>query len=222
MSSLNIGVDFDGVVMDTGRSMKLFKETIVKNGVPQEVLDAYYKDPEVHPEYMSRSYTLVTHSDIALKKLGEHGPSAVRTAWDLIKPRMKDYIFLDAWAFMEIFKKENTHLVTHGGDGWQNLRLDLSEVRRYFQHILITNGITKAQALIKYFGEEGLTSWNGFYLDDKLSHLEDVKKIMPNIITIWVDRKKSKVSGSDLGRFDHRVVNLTEATRIIRGLSATA
>lgn len=181
---MKIFLDFDDVVFNAKQFKKDKKEIFKNFGIAEKIFNQYpeeFKKNRKNGELMVYSQdkhiesleNMLSGNGIDFKKLKEELSEFIKGA--------KKYVFKEFYNFAEKIGKENLFLLTYGDIEYQTEKVKNSGVMDYFTDIIITDGL-KSEALSKKL----LINNNEacYFIDDRITHLEDVKKKFPEIKTL--------------------------------------
>jgi len=204
-----IFIDLDCTLLDTRSFQKELAVMFKKFGDID--YDETYSD-SFENDGLYYFYSLEKHlSHISNKKLRKQ----VRKAVEIVFLEIQKFLFPDVVMFLKKFEKDRICLLTRGNPEFQQRKID--------------NLNTKISQLIpeKYYVKgpkedhlpDILTNDKSdivFVIDDDEKTLLDIKKRLPNVITILLDRygEKNDAKPNDI---NHVVKNLMEAGRYVDG-----
>jgi len=113
--------------------------------------------------------------------------------------------------FLQKFSPKELFLVSHGDRNFQRKKIENTQLKKYFCAIKISSG-QKSQDIcpqIKKIKEKK------FFLDDRVHYLEEVKKCLPEIITILIQRSEGRYQDKKNDYCDFTAKNLKAALKII-------
>jgi FMN phosphatase YigB (HAD superfamily) len=219
---MNVFMDLDGVALDTVRLIERFKEMLVENGISREAIDDFYRRAETPPQYMSRTYCLICEPWRYQMFFGikeDHRIEKLMLAVDDFLRDLSPYVFPDAKIFFESFCSNDLVLVSYGGNGWQNLKIDRAGLRRHFREVIITHGAKKSDALREFQVRNRVEMSRGVFIDDRGKEINLIKEAFPEITAILVVRPGGKFNHEISLKHDFSVVDLREAGNIIGRLA---
>ncbi len=213
---MKIILDFDDVIFNTRRFTEDYKKIFIRHGVPAAQFDyprQRNRDGKIKTYNLERHLGLVEKkSEVDIKKL-KNGIA------EFIK-RGRKYVFRDAVQFLGKFSHRQFYLLSRADDEqWQADKIKNSGIGRYFKKIIICAG-SKSDSICPMLKKEGAGRKEKiFFIDDRVEHLEDVKKRHPKIVTILLRRKEGRYSDKKNKWCDYEVRGLSEAKEIIRKMT---
>lgn len=212
MGKLKFYLDLDTTLLNTVLLIENFKQLLIANGIPREAVDIFYKTSTVNVIYRSRTFYVIRH----LEEMSNHfGVSAsklatMRGAVDSFIDMMPDYIYPDAWRLLGAIPKDQLILITYGGAALQNLKIDKAGIRDCFEHIVITSGIQKSEALQNLVtGGQIAPIRGGVFVDDRAREIEQMRVAFPGLTGIVIHRKNG-LFNSEVGVWDRQITTLDE------------
>ncbi|MFH1565234.1 MAG: HAD family hydrolase [bacterium] len=179
---MKIFLDFDDVIFDTKRFIDDRDQIFLDNNIAPEIFNKYPNDYSLK----RKQGELVKYSDKEhLESLRDVLDNNVdfeklrKEISELIKDAEK-YVFKEFYDFAEKIGKENLFLLSYGDVKHQTEKVKNSGIMDYFADIIITDGL-KSEALSKKLLADNNEIC--YFIDDRITHLEDVKKQFPKIKT---------------------------------------
>lgn len=188
-------LDFDYVVFNTGNFNSDRIKIFDGHGIKKEVFIQYFEEFKKR----RRKGEPVTYSQ---KRHIETLENAL-SGFDFEKPKndlakfmenLEKYVVKEFYDFAKRAGKENLYLISYGDIEFQTEKIKNSGVEKYFNEVIITEGL-KSKALIEKFGNsnaEILMGGNTYFIDDRVGNLEDVKKEIPAIKTLLMFAEEGK------------------------------
>lgn len=208
---MKIFIDFDDVIFNTKHFKVDFEKIFSQFGITANIFTKnYYNYSPNKKNSPVVTYILEKH----LEKINE-GFSFNRLALKKsIQKFLKDtrkYVFSDVENFLKKFSPSELFLISHGKQNFQRKKIKNTHLEDYFSTIKIS-GDQKSQAICPLIkkGQE-----RKFFLDDRVHFIEEVKKCLPEIVTILVQRPEGRYRDQKNGYCDFTVKNLKEARKII-------
>lgn len=216
---MNIFIDLDGVVLNTVGLIASFKDLLVDNGVIRANIDSYYNGGKSSELYMSRTYQLIQEphriQEFLDVKSKDHIYQLMGSIEDFLNSADR-FVFEDARMFLEKFQGENLFLVSYGGVGWQNTKIDKAGLRGYFKEVIITHGGKKADALQELQNRSSVDVAGSFFIDDRGKEVSLMKRAFPSITAFLVIRPNGKFNHEECHVHDYAVKGLQDVSEIIR------
>jgi FMN phosphatase YigB (HAD superfamily) len=224
---MNILTDLDGTILDIVRLVDDFKQLMMLHGIPRERIEAYYASDPIDPVYLknpSRTYYLLAKPDAMgpLFNLNGSQIEKLRFEMGLLINRMREYIFPEAWGYMESTRRENSILITYGWTAFQQLKIQLSGIASNFSQIIITDGKLKTDMIAGLKSRGVIDDSQIFLVDDRGKEITEIKADHPEVVAIWVYRDHNNRNHECAEARDYKVHDLAEADALIHLLSTTA
>jgi hypothetical protein len=224
---VNILSDLDGTVLDTVRLVEDFKNLLVLHGITREQVDAYYAcDPDQpdYQEYRSHTYYLIERPGVMAPIFGLSRDRIKSLQFDMISllAQMPNYIFPEAWGYMENMRLENSILITYGWVPFQRAKIELSGIASNFRHVIITAGKRKTDVVTELKSAGVIDNSQIFLVDDRGKEITEIKASHPEVVAIWMYRDHNNRNHECAEARDYKVNDLAEAGALIQLLSTTA
>lgn len=187
---MKIFIDFDDVLFNTKSFIFDYRKIFVKNGVPEEIFEKYYKDKSAKGDLRVKKHNPREQVE-KIKKLGYETSGIEREMSELLK-NTGSYLFKDSQKFVEKFKDEDLYIVSFGDKKFQKEKIVNSGISHYFKKIVIAD-VSKAVG-IKNILKNKKTEMGEplIFIDDRVKFLEDIKKTYPGMITILMQRAEGR------------------------------
>jgi len=211
---MKIVLDFDDTIFNTHQMMGELVKISERAGFTKEGFWAAYQkckdklgdlDVKILVDFLYQDF---------VSKTPLFGKEEAGREMNLVLAGTNDFVYSDFFDFVKNFHKSDLILLSFGTTDFQKIKIKNSGIMEYFDEIIITSG-SKAKDIgeIQKKHDETL-----IFIDDKTSHIDEVKKCFPRIVAIKMERlnKKHIVSKSELA--DCTVNDLYEARRIINDL----
>jgi FMN phosphatase YigB (HAD superfamily) len=209
---VKIFIDFDDVIFNTKRFRADFQNIFSQFGVTEDVFtDNYYNYPPNKKSFPARTYILEKHLEKINQVVSLAQPIIKRSIEVFLRDTRK-YVFSDAESFLKNFYPSELFLISHGQQDFQRKKIKNAQLEKYFSAIKISSG-QKSQDICPWVkkGKE-----RKFFLDDRVHYLEEVKKCLPEIITILIQRPEGRYRDQINRYCDFTAQNLKEALKIIK------
>ena len=210
-------IDLDGVILNTVQLITDFKALLIQNGVPLEKVLEFYTKKKSPIQYRSRTYYLISEPYSVLGLLGINAkkvPGIIEEIENFLG-KMENYIFADAADFLKQHQNENLYLVSYGGIGWQNKKVDSANLRQHFKEVIITHGREKSNAISEIIQKTSADPFNCCFFDDQNKEIISVKDAFPEIKTFLIVRPNSKFDYGVCGKHDFKISDLSKAKLLL-------
>lgn len=213
---MDMFIDLDGTILDTVRLIADFKRLLCQHTTEAVVRDYYASDGAAPPEYMSRTYYLIRNPHLYASILGVKDQGALDLAIQQFLLNMPEYVFEDAAKFLRLHAEANLVLLSYGGTGWQQVKIDQGGLTPLFKNVVITHGGKKTDA-IKLLREQGKVSpTGGIFIDDRGKEIRRVKLAFPDITCYHVVRPNSNYTHEHCDVQDHTVNDLLAVSTYLK------
>lgn len=208
-----IFIDFDDVIFNTQQFKHDFKDMFVEYGVPEEIFDKYYNDPN------DQSATKTFDPWRQISNIGEELKIDTEKLVFLMEEFLADisrYVFEDVPEFAEKFGKQNIYIVSFGEMSYQTTKIENSKIVEIIGNIVVTQD-TKSNAIADILNKVKPEEKEKIYfLDDRIEQIKDVKGNFPQIVTILLKRPEGRYQEMQMENCcDYQACNLREAEQII-------
>ena len=112
---------------------------------------------------------------------------------------------------MKNFKKEELYLVSYSQTDFQKEKIKRSGITKFFHKVIITDR-KKSQEIKKILKNK---KEEAFFIDDWNTQIDEVKKELPGVMTIFLKRKLGRYLKEKSQRCDFEAKNLREVWKII-------
>jgi len=208
---MKIFIDFDDVIFNTKRFRADFQHIFSPFGITEDIFTKnYYNYPPNKKEYPVRTYILEKHLSKINQVVDFARPLLQKNIHIFLQDTQK-YVFPDVESFLQKFSPAELFLISHGDNDFQRKKIKNTRLEKYFSAIKISSG-QKSQDICPWVkgGEE-----KKFFLDDRVHYLEEVKKCLPEITTILIQRPEGRYQDQKNDYCDFTAKNLKEAWKII-------
>lgn len=212
-TSMKIIFDFDDVIFNTRKFLEDYKRIFASHGVSASQFDY----PLVrNKKGKAETYSLERHLEFLGKEFQVDVKRIKKGIAEFIKQN-RNYVFRDAIRFLEKFPRQQLYLLSYADYArWQNAKIKSSGISQYFKKVIICSG-TKSKSICQTLGKENISKEeNIFFIDDRLEHIEDVKKCHPEILTILLKRKEGRYNDRKNKYCDYEARDLRGVEKIIR------
>jgi len=214
-----IFVDFDDVLFNTRKFKRDYLKVFLRHNVSREIFEkTYYADFAKEKSSALRCYDpwrqierIAKETDIDKEKLKKDLFNFLHSA--------SDYIFPDVKNFLEKLSKKNLILVSYGIGKFQKEKIKNSGIVDYFQKIYVTKKM-KGEVIKNYLQKTKTKNKTEkiYFLDDRAEQIENVKKIVPKVETIFICRLEGRFKNCSSECCDYAAKNLKEVEKIILNL----
>lgn len=186
---MNIFFDFDDVLFHTKRFGEDFKQVFFKHGVSEECFTQTYEDSRKStaiPNYNFDRQLVLLSSNYGIDEV------TLRADLDVFLADTSMYVFDDMIGILEKLRAAGNglFLVSYGApQSWQEGKVFRSGVAPFFDRCVIGE-IAKGIEALKIVND--FPSSKNYFIDDRCSYLEDVKKDAPNVTTILFRRPEGR------------------------------
>lgn len=210
MLSMKIILDFDDTILDTGNQVEEWVNIFRKRGFTREEYIANYeKSKEIKGDF---------DADFMIELFAESkkiDKKAVKEEIISVINRSKEFVYNDFFDFVKGFDKRDLMLVTVGLKEIQEAKVINSGVHLYVNKVSIPlkHKSDEIGLMAKKYPSEKI-----FFIDDKAKQIDKVKRELPQVIAMKMERSSGRhiLPKSELA--DYTVKNFGEAKKIIRGL----
>ena len=199
-------LDFDGVLFDDARFKKDVWRLFERFGIPRHVHQEAYQETKAR----HGAYRHDTHIRLIRRRMPSVDASALRGDLERLLGHSRRYLYRDARAFLA-YGRKNGHALALASNGYafQKKKVAASGIASLLDAVAVM-AIPKSRmirALARRFPEESI-----FFIDDKTSVLDEVKRRMPRVIAIHMLRRSGPERST---RTDAIVSTLPAARRFI-------
>lgn len=208
---MKIFIDFDDVLFNTRRFRIDFQKIFSQFGISDDIYARnYYNYPPNSQKSPKTIYILEEHLKKISNSIYFDKPALKRKIQKLLGNTRK-YVFSDVEPFLQNFSRQELFLISHGQQNFQRKKIKNTQLEKYFSAIKISSG-QKSQEICPWI-EKGKEK--KFFLDDRVHYLQEVKKCMPEITTILIQRPQGRYQDQKNDYCDFTAKNLKEALKII-------
>ena len=132
---------------------------------------------------------------------------------DLILDNSKNFVYSDFFGFARSFNKKDLILLSFGEINFQRTKIKNSGVSSFFSRVIVTqkNKIKEVKPICEKYSEEKI-----FFIDDKAEQIDEIKKTLPQIILMKMERTRGGHINIKSELADYVVKDLDEVKNIIR------
>jgi len=206
---MKIIFDFDHTLFSNKRTVLLMKYLFEKLGVGETLFKTTFQGSKKK----EGSYNPKEQFRLILKEKPDIALSELEKAYDEALNKSHDFLYPDTIPFLEKNKdKFEFWLVTYGVKGYQEWKIKKSGIGEYFKEIIITRDVDKTSVLKKIVNKEE----KAVFVEDNPNSLSEVKKILPQIIAIRINRGEGKYySSPESSGIDFSIKDLKELENIL-------
>lgn len=203
---MKIILDFDDTIFNTHQMVQEFIKVFKKNGfTKKEFYNAW---------------------GMCLKKIGKFDLDAVinlvinsgklenpiKEKINSILSNTNKFIYPDFFSFVKDFEKNNLILLSFGEINFQRTKIENSKIAPIFSEVIITtkDKVESLMLIRKKHSNDKI-----FFIDDKAEQIDKVKNILPQIVTIKMERLQGEHVKIKSRLTNYTVKNLDEARKII-------
>lgn len=201
---MKIFIDFDDVLFNT----KDFKEDLLNVFIKNGITKSQFKQ-----SYWGRTYNLEKQIKAIENKYNVDADKLEKDIDNFLSDLGK-YVFLDVHNFIESVGRENIFVASYGHKNFQEQKIKSSGLGNSFKKIVITHE-AKSEIIRDLIDEEDLDDETLYFLDDRISYIEEVKNIFPEIKTILMKRPEGRYDDKPNKDCDFVAKNLDEVKDIL-------
>jgi FMN phosphatase YigB (HAD superfamily) len=208
---VKIFIDFDDVIFNTRRFKADFQNIFSQFGITDNIFaKSCYNYPPNKKSFPIKTYILEKHLEKISQSVSFNKLALGKSILNFLKDT-RQYVFPDVKNFLKKFSPLELFLISHGKQNFQRKKIKNTQLESYFSAIRISSG-QKSQAICPLIkrGKE-----KKFFLDDRVHYIEEVKKCLPEIATILIQRPEGRYSDRENRYCDFTAKNLKEALKII-------
>ena len=203
---MQIIFDFDNTLYSEPLFVSRLRERYRAHGIDEHLYNEAKKDA-----YKGIMWQQFLHMEL----LAEKSPvplADIHTAFHGVVAEGSSFLYPDVLVFLE--QAHKTHpltLLTYGEDRFQRLKIAGAGIEKFFQDIIITRDLTKADEVrVAALGESTL------FVEDNPHALQAVKEQVPHVVTVRVCRGDGKYASEPSGMgVDYEIKDLSELIKLI-------
>lgn len=211
---MKIFIDFDDVIFNTKKFVVDYKKIFNYHGIGEDVYEKYYYDYPANKNKKFKKYDAGMH----IREIGKNFSIDIKKIEKDINKFIRNtrkYIFEDTYTFIRQFRKKDLNIFSFPKIKFQEAKIKNSGIKKYFNRSILTDE-PKAKAIMELIKKDRINKKEAIYfIDDRLEHIEDVKKKIPKIIEILLTRREGRHKYSSKGNSDYKAINLNEVVKII-------
>ena len=208
---MKIFIDFDDVIFNTRRFKADFEVIFSQFGITANVFaENYFNYPPNKKGFPMRTYILEKHL-AKINQVASFARPILEKNIGIFLEATRKYVFPDVENFLKNFSPPELFLISHGDKNFQGKKIKNTRLESYFSAISISSD-QKSRTIYPWMkkGEE-----KKFFLDDRVHYLEEVKKSLPEITTILIQRPEGCYHDRKNKYCDFKAKNFKEAWKII-------
>jgi FMN phosphatase YigB (HAD superfamily) len=212
---MKIFIDFDDVLFNTKDFSAYLKKFYTLHEINQELIKKHYYDPA--DESLVRLFNPYGLFE-RLEELEKIDLKNLREDFEKQLQDLKRFVFPDVKTFLEKIGKENVHIVSFGLLSFQQRKFLGGGLQGLVADFNVTKNL-KAEVIAKILTEKKIHPKEKFvFIDDRIEHIESIKKVFPQVLTIFLSRKEGRYCDEKNEFCDWQVHDLKEAEKIISKL----
>ena len=203
-------IDFDGVLFDDRRFKKEYESLFRHAGVSHDLYEKTYQQSKEKGHYDPRA-----HIRLALGFVSSE-PSVQKNLYARVTKFLEQssrYVFKDVSDFLGFLKKEHIRavLLSTGDPVFQKQKIAKSGIEHLFDDVVIISEASKLHAIDAMVRKEKSTRF--MFIDDKKEVVEEIKKSLPSVHVVHMQRNMITTEASNL---DICISNFSELITIIK------
>ena len=208
---MKIFLDFDDTLFDTRAFAIGAQQLFSRYGISEERFWTSYHEIRKGFSTKGWAYSFERHLEKLRTELS--GDAAVlAAALDAYLNDTSRFLFPDVLETLGFFKSKrcSMYILSFGDADFQRKKVLGSGIGPYLDGILVTADDQGA-----LLAEQGISDGEDmWFFDDKVAHVDDMKKAFPSVRTVLVRRVHKEHHDTVSGSCDHVVTDLTEARRL--------
>ena len=127
--------------------------------------------------------------------------------------KIDGFVYSDFISFAESFNKKDLILLSCGGISFQKEKIEKSKIIPFFNEIIITpkDKVENFKSISQKYKNEKI-----FFIDDKASQIDLVKKEFPKVIALKMERPQGRHTDTKSELADYVVNDFYQAREIIK------
>lgn len=207
-------IDFDDVIFNTQQFKDDLKKVFRDSGVSNEEYIRYYfpLDADVPKTYDPRAQIerICAHVNVPKEPLQK----AVEA---FLEEECTHYVFPDVAELAAAVGSNNLVIVSFGDKRMQEEKIERSGVKNIIAQVIVTEN-QKSAAIAEYVADRGIQLDEAYFIDDRVEQIGDIKKVFPNIKTIFLKRLEGRYQEQKRDACcDYEAHSLHEVVGIIKG-----
>lgn len=201
-------LDFDGVLFNDERFKRDYRSLFRRHGIPHHVHQGAYAESKTRHR---GGYRHELHLALIHERVPSLGIPEIESDIRILLARSRDYLFADAEPFLRHWQARTMRLaLVSSGRIFQKRKVAASGIVHLFRPVVVadtSDKVAPVRDIIKKAPAGAV-----FFIDDKKSVVDAVKKNFPHISVIQLVRRKWQEHSA---RADAIVPNLAAARRFI-------
>lgn len=212
---MKIVLDFDDTIFNTHRlfneSVKIFERF---GFTEKEFQDAYQKCKEKVGDF---DLEIIANLIFGFNNL-KPDKKKIKEEMNILFGRASDFVYSDFFSFINNFNKKDLILLSFGTTDFQGMKIENSGIASYFQEVIITqeDKTKNLKNILQQSQDDKNEDERIFFIDDKAEQIDKVKKELPQIITMKMERPQGGHLKTKSKLTDYVVRDLDEAKICIR------
>ncbi|MEI8096484.1 MAG: HAD hydrolase-like protein [Candidatus Moraniibacteriota bacterium] len=206
--------DFDDFFLNTENDLvtDFFRFLMSVTGATKADLDETYK--RFSGAHFSKGipYSLEQHIDF-IRELRAFDAESVKADTRAFFADLTKYVFEGTEEFLESLPKEDVYLLTYGEQGFQDLKVNGSGLKKYFHEVIVTQGNKPEEIERIAKRDHFLPQEKVVFGDNRCGHFSGAKE--RGIITVHLKRETDKYSKDPCEGCQYTVENFDEMLNIL-------
>jgi hypothetical protein len=199
------------VIFNTQRFRADFQNIFSQFGITEDIFTKnYYNYPPNKKEYPVRTYILEKHL-AKINQVVDFARPILEKNIQIFLQDTRQYVFPDVELFLQKFSPSELFLISHGEGDFQRKKIKNTRLEKYFSAVRISSG-QKSQDICPWIKGKREKK---FFLDDRVHYLAEVKKCLPEITTILIQRPEGRYQDQKNDYCDFTAKNFKEILKII-------
>lgn len=214
---MKIILDFDDTIFNTHFLMRKIMAVFEKVGFTEEEFwNAYRGCKKKLGDFDSEIIISLLSETKTFNKI------KVEKEIDLVIENSKDFVYPDFFDFVNNFNKKDLILLSFGSADFQGMKIKNSGITSYFQEVIITqkDKVDNLKNILQPFNKLRVNLARDdknegekiFFIDDKAEQIDKIKKELPQITTMKMERPQGGHLNIKSKLTDYVVKNLDEAS----------
>lgn len=210
---MKIFFDLDDTLFDTRAFACGAQQLFAEYGISEELFWRSYREMRSEFPDQGWSYSFDKHRERLFRYFAPESDNDLRVRLEVYMSTARDFLFPEVFDALSFFKKRNCSMfiLTFGDTDFQRSKVIHSGLGPFMEDIIVTDK-DKGMALHERgIGSDGVV----YFFDDKVVHIESVKRVFPHICSVLV-RRESKRNSDDPNRWcDHVINDMLMAKKIV-------
>lgn len=212
-ASMKVFFDLDDTLFDTGAFARGAQRLFAEHGISEELFWKSYREMRSEFPDQGWSYSFDKHRKKLLPYFSPGSDDNLRVRLESYISTAKDFLFPEVLDVLFSFKERGypMSILTFGDVDFQRSKVIRSGLGPFMEDIIVTDR-DKGMAL----RESGIgNDENIYFFDDKVVHIESVKKAFPHIRSVLVKRASKRNSDEPNRWCDHVIGDMLMAKNIV-------